>query len=172
MNDFNVGEPAAFNSVFKLFFQPLSYFAFKIIKDNAQAEDFAIMALHNVMEQCSMFNDFEKLQGYLFTMVKNKCLNYIKSKKEKHQSLEGEDLRDNNTIVNHIIKTELLAEVVAESNKLAPMRKRVFDMFYLQGASNEAIVKKLKIKQGSVYMYKIRCIDQIKKILTIKNSYP
>lgn len=167
MHEFNLGQAAAFNAVFKYFYQPLSYFAFKFIKRQDEAQDIAITALTAVMQRHNTFTEFHKLQGYLYTAVTNKCANYIKSKKVTGPPIDEDQLPTEQAVEATIIQTEFLREVLAASTALAPLRKRVFQMHYMEGKTYKEISKVLNIKNGAVRMHIMRGITQLQHILNI-----
>jgi len=171
MQDFNASKQTAFNDVFKFFFQPLCYFAFKIINNRDEAKDIAITALHAIMERHNLFIEFDYLKGYLYTTVANKCKNHLKAHKLITSGINDE-LPSDDIITNHIIRTELLHEISAESKQLSPLRQKVFQLAFVDGFSNPEIAKQLNITNTMVSTTKQRAIIQLRKILNDKKLMP
>ena len=171
---FNAGTRAGFTAIFNHFFQSLCYYANQMINDPDQAKDVAMTTLTAIFERHAMFEQFSKLQGYLYITVANKCRNIIRDRKRSNVISNDldEEIPCNDTLANNIIMAEFLRDINNELHKLTPLRRRIIELFYLAGKSNTEICKLLGMRRTSVYTYKQRGIDQIKNILKLKKAYP
>lgn len=171
---FHAGTDAGFTAIFKHFFKPLCFFANRMIKDKDASQDLVITALTAVMQRHARFEDFNSLQGYLYITVANKCRNEItynkRHYKENSDDLDGNDYPAEHTVMNNIVTAELLKEITNEIFKLKPTCKRVLQMFYVEGKSNNEISQELNMPRTTVFMHKLRGIKRIQKILKIKKS--
>lgn len=173
INDFNAGTDAGFTAVFNYFFIPLCFFANRIIKDNDQAKDIVIIALTITFERHAMFTEFKKLQGYLYISVANRCRNEIRTRaRSKTTGDLDEQMPSDDIVTNNIISIEFMREIKQQLSKLAPLRRRVIELFYIEGKSNEDICNILNLHRHTVYVHKFRGIEQIKGILKLKKAYP
>jgi len=76
----HANDPKAFDILFETMFPELCYFAVKLIGDKEQAKDIAASSLFTFWKlDKSTFEKMETVKSFLFTVSKNKCLNYLKS---------------------------------------------------------------------------------------------
>jgi RNA polymerase sigma factor (sigma-70 family) len=85
---FRVGEKAAFEQVFRLYFQPLRLNAFLILKDEQEAEDLVQQLFLDIWNQSLYQNIETSLKAYLHTSVKHRCLNCLKKRSREAKHLQ------------------------------------------------------------------------------------
>lgn len=73
------GDNSAFDIIFRNFYQPLCYFAEKLTQETAVAQDMAADCFFKIMQQRREFPSMAALRSFLYTIVRNNCLDYIKT---------------------------------------------------------------------------------------------
>jgi len=168
----NNGDPHAFSHLYKEWYKPLCFFAYKITGSKEDAEDIVVNLFTRFYHKEKKFDGVRDLDDYLYKSVKNSCINHIKksekqsANKKKYTYLQ--DLEDNNTIENILIKTELLREILAEVKKLPDSCRDVIELS-MQGLKNDEIAHRLNITPTNVTTRKNRAISQLRLKLS-KNS--
>jgi RNA polymerase sigma-70 factor (family 1) len=78
-----------FKSLYENYYSKLVRFAEAIVFDTEEAKDIVQEVFFNLWDRSGNFQISTNISGYLFTAVKNKALNHIKSNKihDKHQDL-------------------------------------------------------------------------------------
>ena len=161
----NNGDTHAFSHLYKEWYKPLCYFALKITGSKEDAEDIVVNMFTHFYHAKNTFEHVQKLESFLYKAVKNSCINHIKKiekqsvNKRKYAYLQ--DLEDNNTIENIIIKTELLREILAEVKKLPDSYRDVFELS-MQGLKNDEIADRLNITPTNVTTRKNRAINLLR----------
>ncbi len=75
------GDESSFKSVFEEFYGPLVTFANSYVLDRAEADDIVQSVFIKFWERSPMLEIDTSIDAYLFTCVKNTCLNKLKSLK-------------------------------------------------------------------------------------------
>lgn len=81
------GDPAAFNEVFRILYPRLQGYCKLFINDPNQIEDIIQESFISLWENKSSLKVDKSLESFVFVIVRNRCLNYLKK-----QKLEGEKI--------------------------------------------------------------------------------
>jgi len=81
------GDLASYEIIFKRFYKELHRFAFSYVRDPSIAEEMAQEVFLYMWEKRNKIEIQTTLKTYLYSAVKNKCLNYIKLELPKQQSM-------------------------------------------------------------------------------------
>ena len=81
------GEESIFKKIFKQFYLPIRSFASRFVKDNDIAEDIVQDVFLQMWEKRLMFATLSEIKSYLYTCVRNACLDHLKHEriKQKHE---------------------------------------------------------------------------------------
>ena len=71
-----------FDKYFRELYLPLGMFALRIVEDSEAAEDLVAESFTKVWQRISESFEIENFKAYMYTAVRNECLNYLKNKKE------------------------------------------------------------------------------------------
>lgn len=161
----NNGDADAFSHLYKEWYKPLCFFAFKITGSKEDAEDIVVNMFTHFYHAKNRFEHVFMLENYLYSAVRNSCINHIKKAGRQTTNTRNyaylQDFEDNNTIENIIIKTELLREILAEVKKLPDSYRDVFELS-MQGLKNDEIARRLNITPTNVTTRKNRAINQLR----------
>lgn len=151
-----------------------------ILKNNgtsAQAKDFyqeAIIATwQNVKENKFKPHSETALQGYLYTIAKNKWLDYLRSSRYKktkpienfHFSENGDE-NESEVNLEHETKLNTIAE---NFKKLGDECRELLKQFYFDKRSLREIAEYYKIGEASARNKKYRCINKLKSLVDTPN---
>ncbi len=147
------GDEMAFEGLFKSFFAELTIYATRFVEDRENAEEIVQDIFFNLWNNRLKLNINTSIKAYLYTTVRNTCLNLIKHKKveskyreyfsrQLHEDeLQPEDWMDGN---------ELQEKITATIEKLPPERKKVFVMSRFDNLKYKEIAEKLDISVKTV----------------------
>lgn len=163
---FQKGEERGFEFFFNEYYACLSFFAFKILKDDAAAQDVVSDSFVKLWERREKIDKPDSIRSYLYRTVKNACIDLLR-KKEKVRRHESEILGGSQeweqTILHKMIEAEVLRHLVAARAKLPVKTKRVFEMFYFENKSYQQIADELDISIHTAKNQKIRAIKILRK---------
>ncbi|MGQ8338811.1 RNA polymerase sigma-70 factor [Sunxiuqinia sp. A32] len=169
------GDNKALEELFKRTFPRLFDFAFKITKDDKVAEDIVQDVFIKVWEKKSDIESIN-IEGYLFRLVRNQCLDYIKHIKvtsekevELHSLKRIEELYRIDFIRDEpylLIQEELKLEIERTIDSLPPRCKEVFILSKIDGLKNREIAEKLQINVKNVERHLARAAKTFKDKFT------
>ncbi|MCU4156328.1 RNA polymerase sigma-70 factor [Carboxylicivirga sp. A043] len=163
----NSRDRHSFQKVYHYYYQRLCYFAYGYVDDHHQAEDIVQDVFSHIWEQPPQLEDASKLKGYLYAMVRNRCLNLKRSEghlaKYQEHELNTENWENDESL--KVIKAEVYDEIMASIDKLPPKAKEVFKLGALTQLRESEIAERLGITVNSVKTHKKRARALLKEDL-------
>lgn len=151
--------------VFNQNYGSLCYFSFQLIGDKSIAEDLVQDAFVAYWSNKGKVSDHPlAIKDYLYTAVRNSCLNLIRRKKvlERYLNSRTENDFSEEKIIHKIIESELIEKLYQAINTLPDGCKKVFKLGYLEGLSNTKIAETLNISINTVRAQKQRGLKALK----------
>ena len=153
LNEIEVGliclsERKKFKEVYEEYFTALKYFAMRYVKDEEVACDLLQDVFVKLWEKGDRFENEMQLKTYLYRVVRNHCLTYIRDAQETEESF-----------VHQMIEAEIYALINDIFEELPDACRNVY-MKSLEGKSHKEIAEELHI-----------AITTIKKHKTNANNY-
>ena len=147
------GEEAAYELLFKEYYQVLTLFANKYLNDLEQAKELVQDLFVHLYEKRDQLDINSSLKSYLFRSTHNRCLNFINARKirQKYAAYVNQH-SDNtvNTLEQEVNKAELEHALYKAINDLPPRCRSIFKMNRFDGLSNGEIASKLKLSKRTV----------------------
>lgn len=153
---------------------PLCYFGRQLTDDKPEAEDIASLAFHKLWERRENFSSMSGIRSFLYTTVRNNCLNYLKHRKvvtgAQEQILH---LLENEQAWTdaRMVQSDLLRLVYAEIEALAPHYREIVRLSFIQGLSTQHIAARLDLTESHVRVSRSRAIAQLRTALMRKNIW-
>ena len=161
------GDELAFEIFFTMEFNNVAYFVAAYIGNNSAAKDIAQEAFISLWDRRDQIDPKYNIRSYLFTIARNRTLNYIRDNRLKQKnSLEQENLNLNFYALSHpsviqeidALEIEKLIERTLE--QLPEKIRRIFNMSRVENLTYKEIAEKENIS--------IKAVEyQIKKALDI-----
>ena len=164
-----------FEFVFKAYFPRLMAFTKKFISDKSAAEDIIQEVFLKVWIKRDEIEE-ETFRPYLFTLIRNACLNHIKHQKivEKHH-FDLVDSAKQETLYyadffsdpfHQTIFNEVQKEIGTVMQNLPEQTRRVFHLSRFKGMKNQEIAKKLNISVRTVEKHNTKALQKLKAHLS------
>ena len=138
------------------------------LKDRNAAEDLVQDFFVSVWVEAPRLHIESSLKSYLFSGIKNRCLDYQKHLKvaEKYKTfiLFASDNEDN-SFDHYFAESELRQAVEKSMAKLAPRCREIFELSRHNGLSNQEISDKLGISKRTVELQISNSLKIIRKDL-------
>jgi RNA polymerase sigma-70 factor (family 1) len=151
--------------LFKKLYPRLCDFANYMLKDKELAEDMAQDAFMVYLEQQEKISsNFNAVKSFLYTAVKNACLNKIRHNNviDIYNKKNPLDIYTDTKILEGMIHAEVLAEVYEKINALPQGCAMVIRYGYLEGLSNSEIAELMNISINTVKSQKQRALALLK----------
>uniref|UniRef100_UPI003217D49F RNA polymerase sigma-70 factor n=1 Tax=uncultured Draconibacterium sp. TaxID=1573823 RepID=UPI003217D49F len=152
------GDKIAFREIFNQYFQPLCHLGFHYLEDKSEAKGVVQDAYVKLWEIRHTLNPDSNLQNFLFTLVKNNCLNILKRKQiqlKHHEKIREIELLYQHESLSRINDdylefNELKKKIDIAIEKLPEHCRIVFKMSRYEEMKNREIAEKLGITQKAV----------------------
>jgi RNA polymerase sigma-70 factor, ECF subfamily len=163
------GDEVAFEAFFRAFYEPLCRFAYRLIRDSADAEQLVQDVFMNIWQKRSDWSPPSTVRSYVYRATKNQALNYLRNRKRRD---DLEELEFSNEVPvlsspqEEYEKKELL-EAVQQAIELLPVRCRlVFVLHRHDGLTYAEIADVLDISHKTVETQIGRALKMLRKILS------
>ena len=161
------GDERAFEALFKLYYARLTLFSNRFVNDLSIAEEIVADVFALLWEKGHEVTFSSSVSSYLFKMVQNRSLNYLKHQKIENlyvAYLERNNLFDEvrSAVENGYEEKELAQQINAAINTLPEKCREIFvlsrfsDMKYKEIASQLNISPKTVERQVSIALEKLR----------------
>ncbi len=160
------GDKKAFREVFDSYFFSLTAFGFKYVPDQAAVEDMVQEAFISFWEKRRDFDHLNALKSFLYTSVRNKCLNYLKHQSvlKKHEDALVYELESDHQHSRQVIEEETFNQLLTEIRALPESASEIM-VLALNGLKNQEIADELNISINTVKTQKKIAYSKLKEKL-------
>ena len=147
------GDREAYTEIYRRYKGILLIHAYKKLGDFEEAKDIVQETFSFLWKDRDQIPETKNLAGFLYTVVRNKILNYIEHKKveSKYASSFIQFVADENHVTDFLIREkELAARIDKEINALPEKMKEVFVLSRKDNLSHKEIAEKLDISVFTV----------------------
>ena len=169
-----------FEFIFKAYFPRLKAFARKFIPEEDTAEDIIQEVFMKIWVKRKEIME-DTFQTYLFTLVRNACLNYVKHRQivDSHQAKmldtsKAESLFYADFFSDPYHKTifnEIQGEIEKAMQELPEQTRKIFQLSRFEGLKNSEIAKILHISLRTVEKHNTRALERLKAHLSVHYFY-
>jgi len=170
------GDLRAFEMLYNKQYKSLCHFAQRFVFDLDTARGIVQEVFVHIWEKKASIPDKISLETYLYTSVRNKCLDYLKHLKIKreYEKMRIREIREfdnttNNAIdfpLDGLITTELDEAIKTSIENLPEKCREVFELSRLDGLKYREIAEELNISVKTVETQMSRAINALKKELS------
>lgn len=159
------GDKLVYKELFDEFYQTLCVFASKYLKDDAMAADVVQDTFIKFWEHHADFDHGIKIKSYLYTSVRNACLNILRDKKEFVPDGESFDrLEKDAYFENAVLERESLRMFYRAVDSLPEQSRKVIYLA-IDGKTNHQIAEELNITEFNVHRLKKIAYKKLKFLL-------
>jgi RNA polymerase sigma-70 factor (ECF subfamily) len=175
MESFRKGDIRSFRKMFDLYFDRMSYFAFKLVNNQAEAEEIASESLAKLMKLHQNYATEADARAFLYVTVKNHCYDIFRMRSrhmDMTESMENESIVDQDEIViNRIIQTEVIHSIHQEIEKLPVQRREILKLFFIDDLKIEEIAAQMGLHPDNVRSTKAKALVQLRGFLSHKHVF-
>lgn len=162
------GDEHAYKQLFYNYFEPLTYFANKYLKDIDLSKDLVQGVFTHIYEKREDLNISSSLKSYLFQSVANRSINQLKS--DKLHALHHEDIKhgmDDSYHDDQIETNELEAKINRLINELPGQCQRIFKLSRFDHKTNQEIADELGLSKRTVETQISKALKTLRHSLSI-----
>jgi RNA polymerase sigma-70 factor (family 1) len=163
-----MGDTAAFDFIFKRYYDPLFNYARKIVREVEVAEELTMDVLLRLWQKKEEIEIDTDLRPYLYRSIKNATFNHYRKKVLKTVPMEllPEQAVFITTAADDQLKyTELEKIYYHNLNQLSPQRQKVFRMSREENMTYSQIAKDLGLSTNTVENYMVASLSFFRKNL-------
>jgi RNA polymerase sigma-70 factor (ECF subfamily) len=138
-----------FEELFRSLFGPLCGFAMKYVNDADEAKNIVHEVFISAWEKFDSLASDSNYRGYLYTGVRNRCLNHIRDKK-KHVKLDQVPEHDVALYATELENSELEQKIDMAIQSLPEKCRMVFELNRMEGLKYAQIAEKMQISVKTV----------------------
>lgn len=146
------GDKKSFETLFKTYYAALVHFAKSYLSDQDECEEIVQAFFLKLWEDRKKINITISVKSYLFSSIRNRCLNHLKHEKIK-QAYESHAIQTHQNEINvsdHFIEPDLMEKINRFINELPPRRKQIFILSREHGLKYREIADELGISIKTV----------------------
>lgn len=165
---FQRGEEKGFTFFFNKHYPALTYYAYRKLNDVETAEDVVKESFIKIWERHSTFTHPKVIMSWLYTTVRNGCLNKMQQRARMIQA-ENKFVDEESyekSYMHDIIRAELIAEIHLAYNSLPTACRQIFKMLYLQGKTIKEVAEELELSISTIKNQKARALGLLRKRLS------
>ena len=151
--------------MFREQFKPLCNFALKYVRDWDEAKGLVHEVFIAVWEKFDRLPPDTQYRSYLYTAVRNRCLNYIRDKKT-HVSFDSVPENQLIEVQTNLETSELEREIEIAIRLLPEKCRMVFELNRLEGLKYAQIAEKMGISVKTVEAQMSKALGLLKKHLS------
>lgn len=156
INRLKQGDKAAFHEFHQEHIKLFIQFDMRFIDDGEVVRDIVQEAFIATWEKINTFNEESHIKAFIYTVIRNKSINYLRSvKAEKRYQEELLKLENNDKFVTIAIEEEMYSILCKKIDTLSPMQSSIL-WLHVDGYSNDEIAEKLNISVNTVLTHKQR----------------
>ena len=160
------GNELAFKELFDEFYQALCAFATTYLKDDVLAADIVQEVFVKYWDRRNDFDNLFKVKSFLYTVVRNDCLNTIRDKKGKREDISV--IESDIFYVDNLVEEEAY-RIFYNAVEALPLQTREVIQLALDGLKNAEIAEHMGIAESSVHTLKKLAYKKLK--VTLKDYY-
>lgn len=155
-----------FEQLFREHYEPLCHFAKSFVKDHDSAQEIVQDVFINLWQTKETITSDKPVKSYLYTSVKNRCLNYIRDNKKFRSQFLDVELELEIPVDDADIFSELETQnkIDAALNKLPEKCRHVFELSRFEELKYKEIAERLSISQKTVEIHMSKAL----KILRVE----
>ncbi|HEY3371156.1 MAG TPA: RNA polymerase sigma-70 factor [Prolixibacteraceae bacterium] len=161
-------DKVVFDYVFNYYYSSLCAFSMQYLNKRNEVEDLVQDFFVYLWVEASSLRINSSLKSYLFTAIKNRCLDYQKHHKiiEKYRTFILFSTEKGDDSTDHLFaESELRHAIERSMDKLPPRCREIFEYSRLHGLSNQEISEKLGLSKRTVELQISNSLKVLRKEL-------
>jgi RNA polymerase sigma-70 factor (ECF subfamily) len=146
------GDSRAFDSLFRKYYPALCGYAMRMTDgDPDEAEDIVQQVFVKIWEQKDALEIKWTIKAYLYKMVHNRCLNWIRDKQNRARNLEQRQRLQEETVDHpELVEEELHTQLQSALGQLPPQCRQIFELSRFERLKYQEIADQLALSVKTV----------------------
>ena len=164
----NTGDPKAFEALFRRYAQPLINFAYSYLKNRESAENTVQDLFLKIWSKRKMVDPEQSIKSYLYTAIRNSCLNVIRHQKIVDSHRESSEIDESvaPSAEARLLESDRIGEIQQAIDALPDRCRQIFYLSKYDGLSYKEIASKLELSVKTVETQMGRAFKALRKRLS------
>lgn len=155
-----------FELIFREFFKPLVWHAYKYLKNLEQAKDIVHNAFVKVWEKKDELDTDKNIKSYLFLAVSNLCINYLRDNKKNISIEQVPQIRKETEKSSDWLEySEVEEKIIRTLDKLPAKTREIFLMSRDLNMKNQQIADNLNVSIKTVEAAITKALKELRNFL-------
>ncbi|MEO7990675.1 MAG: RNA polymerase sigma-70 factor [Chryseolinea sp.] len=162
------GDPRSLELLFRRLYPRLCAYAQKFLHDGNDSREIVQELFYTIWKHRDRLDENQSLQSYLFTSVKNKCLNLLEIKKNRSKHAEMlwylyvQQSADNNNSYHALLAKDLESDFNSALENLPKECRKIFELSRFEGLQYKEIAAQLDISIKTVETQMSRALSKLR----------
>ena len=161
------GDMLAFDRVYELYSHKLFSFVFKILKNEAEADDIVQEVFVKIWESKQKLEDYKLLNSYIFTIAYNGSIDLIRKRINNIKYIEHlkslSIVHEISSSIGELEYKELKMHVEKLISNLPARQKQVYLLHREQGLTYPEIAFQLSISKNTVENHMVKALNSLRQ---------
>lgn len=154
-----------FQDIFKNYFGPLCNYVNSYIRNWEDSREIVQGTFLKIWENKETIAIDTSVKSYLYSAVRNRMIDFIRSDKKKNEYLQNLDFNEGEERVEELNSFLIRQEILRSLEKLKPKMKQIFSLSKIEGLTYSEIASYLNISKRAVEDNVARALILIKEDL-------
>ena len=171
---FRNGDETAVKQLYDQYYRSLCYFAISLTGIHDEAEDVVVESFLKLLSKKQDFDRLADIRSFLFTVVRNACLDYLRRNKTKNKFKEELMLAGEETeqwVQDEEMTAKVLQLIYTEIESLPPQCRTVFKSIFFHSKTTEEIASELGLSRQNVLNQKSKALHMLRMKLCEHGFY-
>jgi len=158
------GDHHAFNEVFSLLYQRITYMVVRLVGDEDDAKDILAEVFVKLWNKRADFPSLSAMKSFLYISARNRCLDHLKTKKRREASKNSYAywMDHPEEVSSLVVNAELVAQLEREIQALPAKCREIVQLAYYEGLSSGEIAQRLGISIQTVWNQKTTAMNKLR----------
>jgi RNA polymerase sigma-70 factor (ECF subfamily) len=158
------GDQHAFNEVFSLLYQRITYMVVRLVGDEEDAKDILAEVFIKLWDRRTAFQSLAAIKAFLYISARNKSLDFLKIKKRQEVSKNSYAywMEHPDEVSALVLNAELVVQLEREIQALPAKCREIVQLAYYEGLSSEQIAQQLGISLQTVWNQKTTAMKRLR----------
>ncbi|MDO6429636.1 RNA polymerase sigma-70 factor [Flavitalea sp. BT771] len=158
------GDHHAFNEVFSLLYQRITYMVVRLVGDEDDAKDILAEVFVKLWNKRTDFPSLSAMKSFLYISARNRCLDHLKTKKRREASKNSYAywMDHPEEVSSLVVNAELVAQLEREIQALPAKCREIVQLAYYEGLSSGQIAQRLGISIQTVWNQKTTAMNKLR----------
>lgn len=170
------GDGRTLELLFRRLYPQLCTYAQKFLHNIDDAEEIVQELFHTIWKHRDRLDENQSLHSYMFTSVKNRCLNLLESRKNRSKHAEimwylyVQQSTDNNNAHQSLLAKDLEESIKVAVDHLPSECKKIFKLSRFEGLKYHEIAQQLNISLKTVETQMSRALSKLR--IELREYFP